>query len=184
MTHLAVVEARFGIVDIDPPTTEYFVTDSIDEAPHHGGMNLSYPSYGSLIGTLGASVVLLIGMLAAVWRLLHMKHRTMLAKVQIAHQRIQRQGTLELEQALREIMSLRREIDVLSRKLRDKSNANGFTPASPDPGMRTKPRSASFIVVDEVLGTASDREHGFSDTAIMPEEPWSASRPAKRRGAG
>lgn len=181
MTHLAVVEARFGIVDIDPPTTEYFVTDSIDEAPHHGGMNLSYPSYSSLIGTLGASVVLLIGLLAAVWRLLHMKHRTMLAKVQIAHQRIQRQGTFELEQALREIMSLRREIDVLSRKLRDKSNANGLTP---DPAIRTKPRSASFIVVDEVLGTALDDDHGFSDTAIMPEEPWSASRPAKRRGAG
>jgi hypothetical protein len=135
-------------------------------------MNLSYPSYSSLIGTLGASVVLLVGMLAAVWRLLHLRHRTMLAKVQFAHQRIQRQGVLQLEQALGEIISLRREIDMLSHKLRERSGVKGATPAWPDPAMRSKRRSASVIVMDEVLGTASDGTHGFADTAIaiMPAE--------------
>ena len=135
-------------------------------------MNISYPSYDSLIGTLGASIVLLISMLIAVRQLLRMRHRAMLAKVQLAHQKIQRQGALQLEQALREIMSLRREIDMLSRKLRETSGVKGGTPVSPDPAMRSKRRSASFIVVDEVLGTASDGNHGFADTAIaiMPAE--------------
>jgi hypothetical protein len=38
--------------------------------------------------------------------------------------------------------------------------------------MRSKRRSASVIVVDDVLGTASDSSHGFADTAIviMPAE--------------
>jgi len=135
-------------------------------------MNLSHLLHDNLIGTLGASVVLLIGMLITVWRLLQLRHRAMLAKVQLVHQRVQRQAALELEQAQREIMIMRREIDLLSRKLREKSDPYGLMPASPDPAMRSKRRSASLIVVDDVLGTASDGNHGFADTTItiMPGE--------------
>jgi hypothetical protein len=131
----------------------------------------SHPSYNSLIGTLGASVVFLIGALAAVWRLWQIKHRTMLAKAQLAHQRIQRQDALELELAQREILTMRREIDLLSRKLQEQTDADRpMPPALPGPAMRSKRRPDSFIVVDDVLGLAADRNHGFADTAILPED--------------
>jgi len=145
-------------------------------------MTSSYPFDNGLIGTLGASVVCLIGILAAVWWLLQMRHRTMLAKVQLAHQKIQRQGALELEEAHREITSMRREIDLLSRKLRETSRVNGAAPAAPGRAIQSKRRPDSFIVVDDVLGSVAEPSQGFADTAILPDEPEPVSHRDKRTG--